>query len=95
MKRKWCIEQKKQHVADWRASGLTRRQYCVLNDISFASFRDWPRDVARAEQPARAPAVLPVHLSGSSSPVAGTVTFFLHGGIQLRCLPSQFKHRFR
>lgn len=45
MKQRWFIEQKKQHVAGWRASGLTRQQYCELNDIPFTSFREWPQDV--------------------------------------------------
>lgn len=35
--KRWFIEQKKQHVASWRASGLTRQQYCELNDIPFTS----------------------------------------------------------
>lgn len=43
MKQRWFIEQKKQHVASWRASGLTRQQYCELHDIPFTSFREWPR----------------------------------------------------
>ncbi len=41
MKQRWFIEQKKQHVTSWRASGLTRQQYCELNDIPFTSFREW------------------------------------------------------
>lgn len=46
MKQRWFIEQKKQHVAAWWASGLTRQQYCELNDIPFTSLREWPEDVA-------------------------------------------------
>ncbi|WP_442320129.1 IS66 family insertion sequence element accessory protein TnpA [Buttiauxella ferragutiae] len=42
-KQRWFIEQKKQHVASWRASGLTRQQYCELHDIPFTSFREWPQ----------------------------------------------------
>uniref|UniRef100_UPI003A8F0CE5 IS66 family insertion sequence element accessory protein TnpA n=1 Tax=Salmonella enterica TaxID=28901 RepID=UPI003A8F0CE5 len=38
-KLRWSIEQKRQHVADWRASGLTRQQYCELNDIPFTNGR--------------------------------------------------------
>lgn len=38
-KPRWSIEQKKQHVAAWRASGLTRQQYCELNDIPFTNGR--------------------------------------------------------
>ncbi|HIB9847548.1 hypothetical protein [Escherichia coli] len=36
-KPRWTIEQKRQHVAAWRASGLTRQQYYELNDIPFTS----------------------------------------------------------
>lgn len=45
-KPRWSIEQKKQHVAAWRASGLTRQQYCELNNIPFTSLREWPQDIA-------------------------------------------------
>lgn len=45
-KHRWSIEQKRQHVAAWRASGLTRQQYCELepvNDIPFKSLRECQR----------------------------------------------------
>ncbi|EJQ8127451.1 IS66 family insertion sequence element accessory protein TnpB, partial [Salmonella enterica] len=54
-KPRWSIEQKRQHVAAWRASGLTRQQYCELNDIPFTSLREWPKDVAKAERRANEP----------------------------------------
>jgi hypothetical protein len=63
MRQRWFIEQKKQHVASWRASGLTRLQYCELNDIPFTSFREWPQYVAKAERRASIPAVLPVQIT--------------------------------
>lgn len=62
MKQRLFIEQKKQHVASWRASGLTLQQYCELHDIPFTSFREWPLDVAKAERRASEPTVLPVLL---------------------------------
>ena len=62
-KPRWTIEQKRQHVAAWRASGLTRQQYCELNDIPFTSLREWPQDVAKAERRANEPTVLPVHIA--------------------------------
>ncbi len=46
---RWTLDQKKHHVAAWRASGLTREQYCELYDIPFKSLRQWPQDVAKAE----------------------------------------------
>ncbi|EIH6926519.1 IS66 family insertion sequence element accessory protein TnpB, partial [Escherichia coli] len=49
-KPRWTLDQKKHHVAAWRASGLTREQYCELYDIPFKSLRQWPQDVAKAEK---------------------------------------------
>lgn len=40
---RWTLDQKKHHVAAWRASGLTREQYCELYDIPFKSLRQWPQ----------------------------------------------------
>ncbi|ENW5049559.1 IS66 family insertion sequence element accessory protein TnpA [Salmonella enterica] len=65
-KHRWSIEQKRQHVAAWRASGLTRQQYCELepvNDIPFKSLREWPKDVAKAECRANEPSILPVQIA--------------------------------
>ncbi|EFB3796553.1 IS66 family insertion sequence element accessory protein TnpB, partial [Escherichia coli] len=62
-KPRWTIEQKRQQRAAWRASGLTRQQYCELNDIPFTSLREWPQDVAKAERRANEPTVLPVHIA--------------------------------
>ncbi len=62
---RWTLDQKKHHVAAWRASGLTREQYCELYDIPFKSLRQWPQDVAKAEKRARAPQIIPVSVSGA------------------------------
>ena len=62
---RWTLDQKKHHVAAWRASGLTREQYCELYDIPFKSLRQWPQDVAKAEKRARAPEIIPVSVSGA------------------------------
>ena len=84
MKQRWIIEQKKQHAADWRVSGLTRQQYCKFNGIPFTSFRECPQNVAKAQRRVSEPAVLPVHITESApstepfSPVvAEPVTLFL------------------
>lgn len=57
---RWTLDQKKYHVAAWRASGLTREQYCDLHDIPFKSLLQWPQNVAKAEQRANAPEIIPV-----------------------------------
>ncbi|KQC28092.1 IS66 family insertion sequence element accessory protein TnpA, partial [Escherichia coli] len=62
---RWTLDQKRHHVAAWRASGLIREQYCELYDIPFKSLRQWPQDVAKAEKRARAPEIIPVSVSGA------------------------------
>ncbi|QRP75212.1 IS66 family insertion sequence element accessory protein TnpB [Escherichia coli] len=100
-KPRWTIEQKRQHVAAWRASGLTRQQYCELNDIPFTSLREWPQDVAKAERRANEPTVLPVHIAPPlhadvPQPVTNEpVTLFLPGGVRMCCQPSQLTDVFR
>ncbi|EEQ1773967.1 IS66 family insertion sequence element accessory protein TnpA [Escherichia coli] len=100
-KPRWTLDQKKHHVAAWRASGLTREQYCELYDIPFKSLRQWPQDVAKAEKRARAPEIIPVSVSGSSGMTDGRplsdepVTLFLPGGIRMCCQPSQLTDVFR
>lgn len=101
-KQRWFIDQKKQHVTAWRASGLTRQQYCELNDIPFNSFREWPQDVAKARRRTSEPTVLPVHIVEPVSPaesfstmVNEPVTLFLPGGIRMCCHPSQLTDVFR
>ncbi len=82
---RWTLDQKKHHVAAWRASGLTREQYCELYDIPFKSLRQWPLDVAKAEKRARAPEIIPVSVSGAPGMDDGRplsddpVTLFLPG----------------
>ncbi len=39
-------ELKKQHVDDWRCSGLTRREYAALHAINFNTFKHWPAQLA-------------------------------------------------
>lgn len=100
-KPRWTIEQKRQHVAAWRASVLTRQQYCELNDIPFTSLREWPQDVAKAERRANEPTVLPVHIAPPlhadvPQPVTNEpVTLLLPGGVRMCCQPSQLTDVFR
>ncbi|MEE4407021.1 IS66 family insertion sequence element accessory protein TnpA [Enterobacter mori] len=102
---RWTLDQKKHHVAAWRASGLTREQYCDLYDIPVKSLRQWPQDVAKAEQRANAPDVIPVRVSEvpadidtahqHATAVNEPVTLFLPGGIRMCCHPSQLTDVFR
>jgi hypothetical protein len=102
---RWTLDQKKHHVAAWRASGLTREQYCDLYDIPFKSLRQWPQDVAQAEQRANAPEIIPVRVSDAPASLnsdniqqhatSEPVTLFLPGGIRMCCQPSQLTDVFR
>lgn len=101
---RWTLDQKKHHVAAWRASGLTREQYCDLYDIPFKSMRQWPQDVALAERRAKAPEVILLRVSATPvstdtvQPHAVTIdpiTLHLPGGIRMCCHPSQLTDVFR
>lgn len=100
---RWTLDQKKHHVAAWRASGLTRMQYAELYDIPFRSLRQWQQDVAKAEQRANTPEIIPVRVPEASAgdalhlhaAVNEPVTLFLPGGIRMCCHPSQLTDVFR
>lgn len=100
-KPRWTIEQKRQHVAAWRASGLTRQQYCELNDIPSHHFANRRRMSQKAERRANEPTVLPVHIAPPlhadvPQPVTNEpVTLFLPGGVRMCCQPSQLTDVFR
>lgn len=47
-KQRWTFEEKKQHVVHWRASGLTRQQYCEQYGIPVYTMRKWPHEIAKA-----------------------------------------------
>lgn len=48
-KKRWTIKEKKQHVACWRASGLTRLQYAELHAVPFKSLRQWRQRYAKPQ----------------------------------------------
>lgn len=100
-KNRWTIEDKKLHVDNWRASGLTRRQYAELHDIPFSSLREWPQDVAKAERRTNDSGLIPVHISTASpaaprtQEVSDPVMLFLPGGIRMSCHATQLTEVFR
>lgn len=82
----YTLEEKRQYVASWRASGLTRQQYCELHGIKFSTFREWPQDT-KAERRLNDPGLIPVHIA-TGQPVAPAppvvndpVMLYLLGGI--------------
>ncbi|ENO0459144.1 IS66 family insertion sequence element accessory protein TnpB [Salmonella enterica] len=83
--------QKIQHVHNWRASGLTRLQYCRLHGLSSLSFHEWlslPDDGATSTE---APVLLPVCIQPSPEPAPpdSLITLHLPGGCRIDCLPAQ------
>ncbi|GLH25498.1 hypothetical protein ENT52713_28940 [Enterobacter sp. 200527-13] len=58
----YTLEEKRHHVASWRASGLTRQQYCELHDIKFSTFREWPQDT-KAERRVNESGLIPVRIA--------------------------------
>lgn len=97
----WFIEEKKQHVQNWRARSLIRQQYCELHAIPFTSMREWPQDVAKAERRKNESGLLPVHIATKSPAenmpqvASDPVMLFLPGSIHMSCHPTQLTDVFR
>ncbi|PHI30069.1 IS66 family insertion sequence element accessory protein TnpA [Budvicia aquatica] len=93
------IEQRKQHINDWRTSRLTRQQYCQQHGISVNTFKGWNKQVNRGEKdPIGATALLPVQIRQNATPsVAPTdpVMVYLPGGCRVACQPGQLTDVFR
>ena len=96
----YTLEEKRQHVASWRTSGLTRQQYCELHSIKCSTFREWPQDT-KAERRADDSGLIPVHIATAqpvvpAPPVANDpVMLFLPGGIRMSCHATQLTDVFR
>lgn len=96
----YTLEEKRQHVAAWRASGLTRQQYSELHDIKFSIFREWPQDI-KTRVSKDASGLIPVHIATESAatPAAQAVNepvmLFLPGGIRMSCHALQLTDVFR
>lgn len=83
--------QKIQHVHDWRASGLTRLQYCRLHGLSSHAFHEWLRLPDDGVSVTENPVLLPVCIQPSPdpAPAGGIITLHLRGGCRIDCLPAQ------
>lgn len=96
----YTLKEKRQHVANWRASGLTRQQYCELHGIKFSTFREWLQDT-KAERRLNDSGLIPVHIT-TAQPVAPAppvvndpVMLFLPGCIRMSCHATQLTDVFR
>lgn len=59
----------REHVAKWRASGLSQAEYCRQSCVSIKSLGYWKRRYERDRQPSSPPVIVPVprqHLVPSS-----------------------------
>ena len=50
-KQRWVRDDRKEafwraHVVAWKKSGLSKRSYCLKNDLSQSSFNAWSREIA-------------------------------------------------
>lgn len=83
--------QKIQHVHEWRASGLTRLQYCHLHGLSSHTFHEWLRLPDDGVPVAEYPVLLPVCIQPSPdpAPVGSVITLHLPGGYRIDCRPAQ------
>jgi transposase-like protein len=99
-RKRYTLEEKRQHVAAWRSSGLTRQQYSELHDIKFSSFREWPQDT-KTRVSNDGSGLIPVHIATESAPtsvasvVNEPVMLFLPGGIRMSCHGLQLTDVFR
>src|SRR5580658_5606006 len=76
-----------QHVAQWRASGLSRAAYCRDNDVSYPTFLSWTKQAAENVPSTRPSAFIEVlrpsaDLTEHRSPSIASVS--LPSGLMLR-----------
>lgn len=87
----YTTTQKIHHVRDWRASGLTRLQYCRLHGLSSLNFHEWlslpDEDTTSTETPVLLPVC--IHPSPEPAPPNNLITLHLPGGCRIDCLPAQ------
>lgn len=99
-RKRYTLEEKRQHVAAWRSSGLTRQQYSELHDIKFSTFREWPQDT-KTRVSNEGSGLSPVYIATESAPtsvapvVNEPVMLFLPGGIRMSCHALQLTDVFR
>ncbi|HHI2554929.1 IS66 family insertion sequence element accessory protein TnpA [Klebsiella aerogenes] len=99
-RKQYTLEERRQHVTNWRASGLTRQQYCELHDIKFSTFREWPQDT-KSVVSKDGSGLIPVHIATEpvTTPDAPAVNepvmLFLPGGIRMSCHALQLTDVFR
>ncbi|WP_340616796.1 IS66 family insertion sequence element accessory protein TnpA [Xenorhabdus entomophaga] len=82
-------EQQLQHVSNWQASGLTRKQYAHQHQLSPKTLARWIINVARplTDKPETAP-FIPAIVTPASSPTTAAVTLNL-ARCSITCQPDQ------
>lgn len=60
MTTKYTLQDKINHLATWRSSGLTRVQYASEHNINFNSFKNWHCQIKKIQQESVTPVIVPV-----------------------------------
>jgi hypothetical protein len=70
-------------VAQWRASGLSAREFCSLRQVTEASFYSWRRELQRRDgQRDGTPAFVPVRIVPAATISAATISA---AAVEVRC----------
>lgn len=92
MPNQYTPEFKKHHVEAWRASGMTRHQYCEIEGLIEGTFKKWPSQInPKLPTNDEIPTLLPVTIArpAAAPPITGPVTVHLPGGVKVDCQPAQ------
>ncbi|PNM27185.1 IS66 family insertion sequence hypothetical protein [Yersinia enterocolitica] len=98
MPKHYTPECKIHHLEAWRASGLTRRQYCQSQGISEGTFKHWPSQTKNKYNPSPGlPSVLPVQIARPLpiDSLTDPVMLYLPGGCRVACQPAQLGDIFK
>jgi len=98
MTNRYTPELKKHHVDQWRASGLTRRQYCESQGINPGAFKHWTSQVKATQGSIDTlPSIMPIHITPPSAPEPLTepVILYLPCGHRIACQPAQLSRVFQ
>lgn len=83
------IDHWRQHIDDWRHSGLSQQAFCRNQDLKYHQFHYWRKKLSRTshqEAPSRSSALVPVRYQ-PPSPV-GDLSVYLPNGMSVRGITS-------
>lgn len=76
-------------IEQWRASGLSARQFCSQQDIGYASFCQWRKRLSSpeesvAQRPEPEPSFIDLSALGSERTTGWNIVLNLGNGVELR-----------